>query len=115
MIINLQKMVEFVDSTIDSDDDRTTVHIIIPIMHHARNTDKIVISGNDNFEVILANEKMHFKSKYNNRVYDIFDDFYSYDNDTNDLRDMNYYMDHFIRESYENEGSWIAIYYCIED
>ena len=115
MVINLQKLIQYIDRRIDPNDTRTKVQVIVPIMHHIRNIDKIVVSGSDNFKAMLANDKIHFIAEYNNRSYNIYDDFYIYDKDPNDLRDMNQYMDSLIREPYENEGSWIAIYYSLED
>lgn len=116
MTINLKELVHYVDSQLTKEGyvSKGNVMIIVPIIYHIRNDDKIVICDQDDIEVSFDNKQITFTVEYNNGTYTIYDDFYDFKGDKSNMEDMHNYLRTLTQDHFNNNGSWVAIYYRVQ-
>ena len=122
MKINLNEVVDFIypHVQIDEKDDFNTdkeIEVIIPILCHSKDDDKVIIESKD-FTPVCSVSRISFIGERCGRIFHIYDDFYDYHNDSNKT-DISEYLSRYNHLIYRDKESSLAysfsIYYKYTD
>ena len=117
MVLSVRRILDAIESKENKDEDYT-IEVIIPIIQHVRDDDRVFISDSEDFIGKIKNGKIILFKKYcdkTTRAYEIYDDFYQKPEDSEYLDIIKKYKKIILSESitYESgsDGSSYSVYY----